>query len=159
MPWRKEWQPTPVFLSGEFHGQRQEPGELHSPLGCKELDMTEWPTLLPSFTFHLGGRNVSWPLSTAPTLSSSSFNFYITDNNLHLCSSSSTQDWTQHLKSVLCRLISGEPLMLYVGITNAQRQDSLSCLHRLLNPTLAAGPLGHVSPLSKPRFIEATVSS
>ena len=21
-PWRKEWQPTPVFLPGEFHGQR-----------------------------------------------------------------------------------------------------------------------------------------
>ena len=22
MPWRREWQPTPVFLPGEFHGQR-----------------------------------------------------------------------------------------------------------------------------------------
>ena len=21
MPWRREWQPTPVFLPGEFHGQ------------------------------------------------------------------------------------------------------------------------------------------
>ena len=21
IPWRREWQPTPVFLSGEFHGQ------------------------------------------------------------------------------------------------------------------------------------------
>ena len=21
-PWRREWQPTPVFLSGESHGQR-----------------------------------------------------------------------------------------------------------------------------------------
>ena len=21
-PWRREWLPTPVFLSGEFHGQR-----------------------------------------------------------------------------------------------------------------------------------------
>jgi len=21
-PWRKKWLPTPVFLSGEFHGQR-----------------------------------------------------------------------------------------------------------------------------------------
>ena len=21
IPWRKEWLPTPVFLSGEFHGQ------------------------------------------------------------------------------------------------------------------------------------------
>jgi len=22
IPWRREWQPTPVFLLGEFHGQR-----------------------------------------------------------------------------------------------------------------------------------------
>ena len=22
IPWRKKWQPTPVFLPGEFHGQR-----------------------------------------------------------------------------------------------------------------------------------------
>ena len=21
-PWKKEWQPTPVFLPGEFHGQK-----------------------------------------------------------------------------------------------------------------------------------------
>ena len=25
IPWRREWQPTPVFLSGEFHGQRSHP--------------------------------------------------------------------------------------------------------------------------------------
>ena len=32
--WRRERLPTPVFWPGEFHG-------LHSPWGCKELDMTE----------------------------------------------------------------------------------------------------------------------
>ena len=25
-PWRREWQPTPVFLPGEFHGQRNPVG-------------------------------------------------------------------------------------------------------------------------------------
>ena len=35
----KEWQPTPVFLPGESHGQRSLTG--CSPLGCKEPDMTE----------------------------------------------------------------------------------------------------------------------
>ena len=29
-PWRREWQPTPVFLPGEFHGQRSLAG--YSPL-------------------------------------------------------------------------------------------------------------------------------
>ena len=37
--WRKEWQPIPVFLPGEFHGQRSLMG--HSPWGRKELDTTE----------------------------------------------------------------------------------------------------------------------
>ena len=40
--WRREWQPTPVFLPGEFHGQRNLAGR--SPWGCKELDTTEWLT-------------------------------------------------------------------------------------------------------------------
>ena len=36
----KAWQPTPVFLSGESHGQRSLVG--YSPRGCKESDTTEW---------------------------------------------------------------------------------------------------------------------
>ena len=39
IPWRRKWQPTPVFLPGESHGQRNLVG--YSPQGCKELDMTE----------------------------------------------------------------------------------------------------------------------
>ena len=37
--WRRKWQPTPVFLPGESHGQRSL--VCYSPRGCKELDMTE----------------------------------------------------------------------------------------------------------------------
>ena len=45
--WRREWQHTPVFLPGEFYGQRSLEG--YNPWGCKELDTTEQLTL--SFTF------------------------------------------------------------------------------------------------------------
>ena len=38
-PWRRTWQPTPVFLPGEAHGQRSLAG--YSSWGCKESDMTE----------------------------------------------------------------------------------------------------------------------
>ena len=38
--WRRKWQPTPVLLPGEFHGQRSLMG--CSPWGCKDSDMTEW---------------------------------------------------------------------------------------------------------------------
>jgi len=42
--WRREWLlPTPVFLPGEFHGQRSLVG--YSPWGHKESDMTEWLSL------------------------------------------------------------------------------------------------------------------
>ena len=37
-PRKRAWQPTPVFLPGESHGQRSLVG--YSPWGCKELDMT-----------------------------------------------------------------------------------------------------------------------
>ena len=38
-PWRRKWQPTPVFLPGESHGWRNLVG--YSPRGHKELDTTE----------------------------------------------------------------------------------------------------------------------
>ena len=37
--WRRKWQPAPVFLPGEFHGQRSLAG--YSPCGHKESDTTE----------------------------------------------------------------------------------------------------------------------
>ena len=39
---RRKWQPTPVFLPGESHGQRSLVG--YSTWGCKESDMNEWLT-------------------------------------------------------------------------------------------------------------------
>ena len=36
--WRREWQPSPVFLPGKSLGQRSLVG--YSPWGCKELDTT-----------------------------------------------------------------------------------------------------------------------
>ena len=38
-PWRREWQPPPVFLPGESHGWRSLAG--YSPWGREESDMTE----------------------------------------------------------------------------------------------------------------------
>ena len=37
--WKRKWQPTPVFLPGESHGQRSLAG--YSPGGLKELDTIE----------------------------------------------------------------------------------------------------------------------
>ena len=39
VPWRKKWQPTPVFLPGKSHGQRSLGG--YSTQSCTESDTTE----------------------------------------------------------------------------------------------------------------------
>ena len=52
-PRRRKWQPTPVFLPGEFYGQRSLAG--YSPWGCKESDMTERLSL---FLFQLKNMQV-----------------------------------------------------------------------------------------------------
>ena len=39
IPWRWAWQPTPVLLPGESHGQRSLVD--YSPWGCRESEMTE----------------------------------------------------------------------------------------------------------------------
>ena len=39
IPWRRKWQPTPVFLPGESHGQRSLAG--YSPWDHEVSDMTE----------------------------------------------------------------------------------------------------------------------
>ena len=52
IPWRRTWQPIPVFLPGESHGQRSLEG--YSPWGRKESDMTErltqeWVLIIKSY--------------------------------------------------------------------------------------------------------------
>ena len=42
IPWRRAWPPTPVFLSGESHGQRSLAG--YRPWGRRESDRTEVTT-------------------------------------------------------------------------------------------------------------------
>ena len=51
--WRREWAPTPVFLSGCFHGQRSLAG--YSPWGRKESDTIQQLTHTP-LSARLAGR-------------------------------------------------------------------------------------------------------
>ena len=48
IPWRKKWQPTPVLLPGESHGQRSLVD--YSPWGRKDSDTSEW------LSMHLSAR-------------------------------------------------------------------------------------------------------
>ena len=50
IPWRRAWQPTPVFTSREFHEQRSLVG--CSPYGHKEVDTTEATWHAHTHTYH-----------------------------------------------------------------------------------------------------------
>ena len=55
-PWRRAWQPTPVFLPEKPCGQSLEG---HSPWGHKKLDTTEWLIVRTSPT-------TNWPKGAVP---------------------------------------------------------------------------------------------
>ena len=69
IPWRRKWQPTPVFLSGKSHGWRSLVS--YSPWGRKELDMIE--RLL--FSFFLRWRD------------NSGLSYWVQCNHKHHCKS------------------------------------------------------------------------
>ena len=49
IPWRRKWQPTPVFLPGETRGQRSLDG--YSPWGRKASDTTECMHTINTHTY------------------------------------------------------------------------------------------------------------
>ena len=55
IPCSRKWQPPPVFLPGEFHGQRSLVG--YSPLGFKESDPTKWLSTHTAWTVTLNTTN------------------------------------------------------------------------------------------------------
>ena len=58
IPWNRNWQPTPVFLPGKFHGQRSLVG--YSPRGHKESDRTEqFKPVAPTTNFLRGSQHFS----------------------------------------------------------------------------------------------------
>ena len=79
-PWKRKWQPTPVLLPGESHGQRSLVG--YSPRSRKESDMTEQlHTLMVKniyleklFWFSESNRVANWFLCT-----------FISTDNAFLC--------------------------------------------------------------------------
>ena len=63
IPWRRGWQPTPVFLPGESHGYRSLVG--YSPWGYTESDTTERLTIsLFFFAFYISQGVINTLLSS-----------------------------------------------------------------------------------------------
>ena len=57
IPWSRKWQPIPVFLPGESHGQRSLAG--YSPWGYKESDTTKYACMTITYSVKVGRI---WPV-------------------------------------------------------------------------------------------------
>ena len=97
IPWRREWQPTPVFLPEESHGQRSLVG--YGPWGCKELDTTEQ---LPLFTLLVwfqssGSQHGYLPLVQSTKLQSLAFKqtYWLISRVIFKITHTRTQFWPQ----------------------------------------------------------------
>ena len=118
IPWRRRWQPSPVFLPGESNGQRSLAG--YRPRGRKEVDMTErlppLPVLRSPFQNWVSGQGTlstgkNWmpqvpqciQQATRPSLASSS-----SCHKPRCLSLSPRQQSTLHLYSASCPK-SGSP--------------------------------------------------
>ena len=67
IPWRRAWQPTPVFLPGESHEQRSL--AVYSPCGCKESEATwsDWAHSHYFLILHFSLR-IFWLWQRKPSL-------------------------------------------------------------------------------------------
>ena len=65
IPWKRAWQPTPVFLSGESHGQRS----LAGYLVCR---VTKSKTQLKGLSMH-----AKWQIKTKERYQIDNLSFYI----------------------------------------------------------------------------------
>ena len=74
----RKWQPTPVFLPGEFHGQWSLAG--YSPWGCKEMDITEWVSLNINMVIHSSSKYMPFPALRTPFTTATPFylSYYFT---------------------------------------------------------------------------------
>ena len=65
IPWRKKWQPTPIFLLGESHGQRSLTG--YSPQDRRDWDTTLGLVCLDLVVF-ISPFIFVWPIATVKTV-------------------------------------------------------------------------------------------
>ena len=89
-PWRRAWQPTPVFLPGESHGQRSQAG--HSSRGDKESERACSPPGPHALARIIAGRRPH-PQRTHPPCCSAS---PLVSQYFHCCFSSKLEVTEHH---------------------------------------------------------------
>ena len=66
IPWRKIWQTTPLFLSGESHGQRTLAGYTVLGVAKSQTQQSEFTSLHTSSTVYVNGSQVALAVENPP---------------------------------------------------------------------------------------------
>ena len=119
IPRRRKWQPTPVFLPGESHGQRSLVG--YSPRGRKESDMTE------QLHFHFHFIYIKVVATLCPTLCNL-IGCSMPHSSVHLISQARILEWVAILTQ------ESNPHLLHWEADSLllNHQQTLISLHRCL---------------------------
>ena len=111
-PWRRKWQPTPVFLPGESHGERSLAG--YSPWGSQS--QTRLKRLSTHTCMQKRKKKPTSPSIENPwsSVSKTVINFYPLSSTAETEESSSNVCWKSSLfSSIKCRCISDIWAMIF----------------------------------------------
>ena len=128
IPWRREWQPAPVFLPGEFHGQRSL--GCYSPWGCKELHTIDWLIHMHKVRYLTGKpwSPLMFSQSSKNQYSSKSL-FYIIKKLSFIVKSTMCQTCSTSKKHVIQAItqINNNLILILLVVTNLILISSLYC--------------------------------
>ena len=124
VPWRRKWQPTPVFLLGESHGQRSLVHKTHAWCTWKQWDDLKSCVL-----------SIGWPTSTWPNCCMTGFPCFRWSSHFLLLSSYSLDVWSlQRFEAILFalgksseKLQSADPLSMPVNIHMVSSLSHTTC--------------------------------
>ena len=126
IPWRRKWQPIPVFFTGKFHWQRSLAGS--SPWGHKESDTTERVCACARAHTHTQTHTqVNWMF-----LKSSSFSWKSPVINSWLGRKPVEEKWVENIFSHLIKYLWGQSC-------RGPQRHMVACKSRFLNCWILSG--------------------
>ena len=108
-PWKRKWPPTPVFLPGEFHGQRSLAG--YSPWGHRVQHNWETEQALTCGCRHMQYSHLTWPID--PHIVMKYFSFSSNNPTLDVYFAWSKYSYISFLITGYCSYVTHFPIFYH----------------------------------------------
>ena len=109
-PWRRKWQPPPVFLPGDSHGQKSFVGLQY--MGSQRV-RCDWGTNFYTVYIYLSIQNIKWPgnRTNSPAVDGRNRKYVISYVHFFLCCSHtiSHHRWVLSTDGLLLKILFQEP--------------------------------------------------